>query len=671
MRIRPILALLSCAALAQQPDPGRVTARRLNRTEYNNTIRDLLAVDFQPAADFPADDSGYGFDNIGDVLSLSPVLMEKYLAAAEKIAKAAIVPAALPKPTIARHGRGEDLGATKAAGLIVAHRFRVEGDYIFVLTVTGRLDPARLALSLDGHPYPLADVEGGAENRRTAEVRAHVGIGEHLLSADLIPDGPPAPDPDFESGKSTKPLPDPSVNQIEVRGPYRPVPPPPSESYKRVFICTGPEGRQTLPCARTDLANLARRAYRRPVTDAEVDGLLHFVNMAVEQGDNFDQGMQLALTAILVSPHFLFRIERDADASNPRAAHDVSQFELASRLSYFLWSSMPDEELFRLAGAGELRKPPILEAQVRRMLADSKSKALVDNFGGQWLQLRSLDTAQPDPDRFPGFSDDLRRDMKRETELFFQSIIREDRSILDFIDADYTFVNTRLAKFYGLAEVASNQLQRVQLPADSHRGGVITQASILTVSSYPNRTSPVLRGKWILENIFNAAPPPPPPDVPNLDEKATGATASLRQQLEAHRTNPVCNACHARMDPLGFGLENFDAIGRWRTKDGAFPIDATGKLPNGKTFDGPDGLKRLLLSDKQVLAKCLAGKLLTYALGRGLEEYDQPAVQSIVSQTVASGYKFSALVSAIVASAPFEQRRGEPGAQPSTGSGQP
>ena len=659
MRTAPILALLSVAALAQPPDPGRVTARRLNRAEYNNTIRDLLAVDFQPAADFPADDSGYGFDNIGDVLSLSPVLMEKYLAAAEKIAKAAILPAPLPKPTIARHGRGEDRGATKAPGLIVSHRFRVEGDYIFVFTVTGRVDPARLALSLDGHAYPLADVEGGAENRRTAEVRAHIGIGEHLLSAELIPDGPPAADPDFESGKNTKPLPDPTVNQVEVRGPYRPVAPPPSESFKRVFICGGTEARQTLPCARADLANLARRAYRRPVTDAEVDGLVHFVNMAMEQGDSFEQGMRLALTAILVSPHFLFRIERDADASNPAAAHDVSQFELASRLSYFLWSSMPDEELFRLAAAQDLRKPPILQAQIRRMLADSKSRALVDNFGGQWLQLRNLDSIQPDPVRFPTFNDDLRRDMKRETELFFQSIIREDRSILDFIDADYTFLNTRLAKFYGLPEVPGNQLQRVQLPADSHRGGVITQASILTVSSYPTRTSPVLRGKWILENMLNDAPPPPPPDVPNLDEKTIGSSTSLRQQLEAHRANPACNACHARMDPLGFGLENYDAIGHWRAQDGAFPID------------GSDGLKRLLLSDKQAFVKCLAEKLLTYALGRGLEDYDQPAVQSIVTRTTASGYNFSALVEAIVASPPFEQRRGDPAAQPNAASGQP
>ena len=652
MRISRLLALFPILVLAEQTDSGHVTAHRLNRAEYNNTVRDLLAIDFQPAADFPADDSGYGFDNIGDVLSLSPILMEKYLAAAEKIAKAAILPPPLPQPTMVRHGRGENRGSTKAPGLIVSHRFPIEGDYTFVSTLVYRPDPVRLNFSLDGHPYPAANVQDGADNWRTAEVHAHVSAGQHTLDAELIPDGPRAPDPDFESGKSDKPLRDPMVGNIEIRGPYHPVTPPPSESYRRVFTCSDPAGPHSLLCARVDLANLARRAYRRPVTSAEVDGLVRFVQMALDQGDSFDQGMQVALAAILVSPHFLFRIEEQPDPAKP--SHDISQFELATRLSYFLWSSMPDEELFQLAAQQDLRKPQVRESQVRRMLADPKSKALVDNFAGQWLQLRNLDRIQPDPDRFPNFNDDLRRDMKRETELFFQSIIREDRSILDFIDAGYTFANARLAKFYGLPEVDSNQFQRVQLPPDSHRGGVITQAAILTASSFPNRTSPVLRGKWILENILNAPPPPPPPDVPNLDEKAVGSSASLRQQLEAHRTNPVCNACHASMDPLGFGLENFDAIGRWRTKDGNFPIDATGKLPNGKTFDGPEGLKQILLSDKSAFAKCLAEKLLTYALGRGLEDYDQPAIQSIVTQTAASEYRFSALVEAIVSSDPFQ-----------------
>ena len=659
MRIVPLLALLPSLLLAQpKSDPGRVTARRLNRAEYNNTIRDLLAIDFQPASDFPADDSGYGFDNIGDVLSLSPILMEKYLAAAEKIARAAITPPPTPVPTMVRHGRGENRAAGNPPGLVVSHRFPVEGDYTFVATIVFRPDPVHLAFSLDGQVFPSASVEDGADHWRTAEVRAHVTAGEHILDAQLIPDGPRAPDPDFESGKSDKPLRDPIVGNLEVRGPYNPVTPPPSESYRRVFTCTDPAGPQSLTCARFDLQNLARRAYRRPVTSAEVDDLLRFVQMALDEGDGFEKGMQVALTAMLVSPDFLFRIERDPPQH--RGVHQIDPFELATRLSYFLWSSMPDEELFWLAEKHDLRKPQILEAQIRRMLADPKSRALVDNFGGQWLELRNLDRIKPDPDRFPGFSDALRHDMKRETEMFFQCIINEDRSILDFIDSNYSFVNARLAKFYGLPKVEGDHFQRVQLPPDSHRGGVLTQAAILTASSFPTRTSPVLRGKWILDNILDAPPPPPPPDVPNLDEKAIGSSASMRQQLEAHRTNPVCNACHARMDPLGFGLENFDAIGRWRTMDGKFPIDATGRLPNGKTFDGPAGLKQLLLSDKQVFTKSLAEKLLTYALGRGLEDYDDPAVQSIVMRTAGAGYKFSALVQAIASSQPFQQRHPEP-----------
>jgi hypothetical protein len=323
---------------------------------------------------------------------------------------------------------------------------------------------------------------------------------------------------------------------------------------------------------------------------------------------------------------------------------------------------MPDRQLFHLAAKKKLHDPKILEAQVRRMLADPKSKALVENFGGQWLQLRNLDTAKPDPDRFPMFTPALRRDMKRETELFFESIIHQDRSILDFLDADYTFLNGRLAAFYGIPRVGGSDFQRVDLSPEYHRGGVLTQASILTVSSYPNRTSPVIRGKWILENLLNTPPPPPPPNVPNLDEKAIGSSASLREQLEQHRANPACRGCHARMDPLGFSLENYDAIGRWRTEDGKFPIDADGRLPNGRTFDGAQGLKEILLADKPAFTRCLAEKLLTYALGRGLEDYDRTAVQSIVDRTVAAGYKFSALILQIVQSVPFRERRGEPDA---------
>jgi hypothetical protein len=666
MRALSIVALLTTGLFAQPrvetlapSDPGRVTARRLNRYEYNNTIRDLLGFDFQPAADFPADDSGYGFDNIGDVLSLSPVLMEKYLAAAEKIATLATEAAPLPKPIIQRHGRGENRAAARASELIVTHRFPSEGDYNFVFSLNGRPDPLRLRFSIDGEPLRTAALELDVENRGTTEMQLHVRQGEHILQAELIPDGPPAPDPDFEKGKSPRPLAEPAVNVIEVRGPYHPVVPIPVESDLRIFPCGHPGGRHTLACVRTDLARLAFRAYRRPVTPQEVDGLVHLVEMARLQGDTFEQGIEVALTAILVSPHFLFRIERDPNPADSLAAHDIGDFELASRLSYFLWSSMPDDQLFRAAADRSLHQQKILQAQIRRMLADPKAKALVENFAGQWLQLRNLDTLAPDPDRFPAFDQRLRRDLIRESQLFIESIIHEDRSVLEFLDAGYTFLNERLADFYGIPGVRGAELRRVTLPPGSHRGGILTEAAILTVSSYPTRTSPVIRGKWILENILNTPPPPPPPDVPNLDEKAIGKTASMRAQLEQHRASPVCAGCHARMDALGFGLENYDAIGRWRTHDGDFAVDASGKLPNGQTFNGPDGLKQILLSDPNAFARCLTEKLMTYALGRGLEDYDRPAVQSIVRAAAAEGYTFHALVEQVVLSRPFRMRRGE------------
>ena len=667
MRSIFILALLVAGVFATEPrnkppksDPGRVTVRRLNRYEYDNTIRDLLAVDFHPAADFPADDSGYGFDNIGDVLSLSPVLMDKYLTAAEKIAAIAIPSDALPKPGYQRHPRAENRLARTDPSLQITHQFPAEGDYDFSIGVRGRPPAGTVTVLLDGKLYATVAVVIGIDERRTAEIRVHAASGQQMVRLDLVLGSAPpsAPTTESEAKKADPPLP-PGISYVEIRGPYNPVAPPPSASYFRVFPCGHATGHHTPACARVDLDALARRAYRRPVTTQEVDGLVRFVEIARQQGESFEQGMRVALEAVLVSPQFVFRIERDANPSDPAAAHNLSGFELASRLSYFLWSSMPDEELIRLAVADSLRKPKIFNAQLHRMLADPRAKALVENFGGQWLETRNLDSIKPDPVRFPMFDDNLRGDMQRETALFFESVIMEDRSIVDFIDADYTFLNERLADFYGISGVQGEAFRRVDLPPDSHRGGILTEAAILTVSSYPSRTSPVLRGKWILENILNTPPPPPPPDVPNLDEKAIGATISLRRQLEQHRANPACRACHVRMDPLGFGLENYDAIGRWRTHDGDFPVDATGTLPNGLSFDGASGLKALLLRDKDAFARCLAEKLLTYALGRGLEPYDQVTVQSIVRRAAAENYKFSSLIRAIVASPAFEMRRGE------------
>lgn len=587
-----ILFGLTTALLAQD-----TAFRRLNRYEYNATIRDLLAVPFRPAADFPADDSGYGFDNIAGVLSTSPSLMEKYLAAAEKIARAAIIPATPPPPSVQRFAATD-------------FNFKVdfEGDYDLLISTRAPNPAARAVVSIDGVPIEtLAVSQSGA-----AEFRLRLGRGNPRFWVDV-----------------------PHLSFVELRGPYHAAAPPLPESYARVFRCGHAPGHHTLACARANLAGLACLAYRRPVTDNEIDGLMHFVEQARAQGDSIDHGMQLALEAILVSPRFLFRIE---------PATSLDDFQFASRLSYFLWSSMPDEELFGLANDHRLRDPEILRAQIHRMLADPKSRALIDNFGGQWLETRNLDSLQPDPARFPEFTNELRRDMQQETRLFFRSIVHDDRPISEFIGANYTFLNQRLAAFYGIPNVEGSDFRRIELPPDSHRGGILTQASVLTVSSYPARTSPVIRGKWILENLLDSAPPPPPPNVPKLDETAIGATATMRQRLEQHRSNPACKSCHARMDPLGFALENYDAIGHWRTEDGNLPIDASGALPNGQTFTGAEGLKQLLLKDQDRFARCLASKLMTYALGR-----------KAAPPSAKGNETFSELVEAIVTSPEFEE----------------
>ena len=647
-----------------KPDPGRVTARRLNRVEYNNTIRDLVGVDFKPAADFPADDSGYGFDNNGDVLSLSPVLMEKYLAAAEKIARKAIVADPPPKPTRERidHAPVEQ-DAQPARDLAAVHDFPVEGDYVVRAMMGGRRNAELITISLDKKELKTFPVPTEDEAPRVGELRIHVTAGEHELRAALLhddsrPDAQPDPDEQKEAQKNKRRIRDPYVDRFEINGPYNPHARPLTASHKRIFICGHAPGEHKPECARLIVAELARRAYRRPVTAAEVNGLAHFVTLAEQNGDSFEQGVRVALEAILVSPHFLFRIESDPDPNNPAGSHRLDDYELASRLSYFLWSSMPDDELFRVAGEHKLHKPEVLTAQVRRMLLDPRSAALVDNFAGQWLELRNLDSVKPDPDRFPEFDESLRKAMKQETRLFFEAVVREDRSILDFIDGKFTYLNDRLAKFYGIPGVTGPEFRRVELTGQE-RSGILTQASVLTVSSYPTRTSPVLRGKWVLENFLNDPPPPPPPGVANLDEAAIGTTASLRQQLEHHRANPACATCHSRMDPLGFGLDNYDAVGRWRTKDGKFPVDADGTLPGGRTFHGPAELKGILRSDKGAFARCVTDKMLTYALGRGLERYDKPAVNLICNRLAADDYRFSALVMGIVESLPFQMRHGE------------
>ncbi|MDQ6663115.1 MAG: DUF1592 domain-containing protein, partial [Acidobacteriota bacterium] len=441
-------------------------------------------------------------------------------------------------------------------------------------------------------------------------------------------------------------------------GPFDPAKGPSPASVKKIFTCGHADGRHTPECARKIVSDLARHAYRRPATSREVSRLLALMAEDRRRGDSFEQSLAVPIEAMLVSPHFLFRIETDPKPVNGDSGHSVNEYELASRLSYFLWSSMPDDELLRCANRRTLREPDVLAAQVHRMLKDPKSKALVENFGGQWLEFRALESVKPDPERFRNFDEYLRMSMRQETETFFANMVREERSVLDFLDAKYSFLNEELAKFYGIGGVTGPEFRKVDLTG-TPRGGVLTQASVLTASSYATRTSVVLRGKWILENLLNAPVPPPPPNVPALDEAAVGASMSLRRQMEQHRANPVCSSCHSRMDPLGFGLENFDAIGHWRARDGKFPIDASGVLPDGKTFNGPDELKAILKGDRAAFADCLTEKLLIYALGRGLERYDKPALKTISSRLPRNEYRFSTLVLEIVNSLPFQMRRGD------------
>ena len=709
-----------------KPDPGRVTIRRLNREEYNNTVRDLLGVNSRPADDFPQDDSGYGFDNIGDVLSLSPVLMEKYVAAAEKIARTAVFGAERLKPTLARLGPAnrnikpeksprfdyDETGLSLPNALHIVHHFPVEADYLFRFVLGGvrppGADPIELALWIDGKqievkkfdPVSMASFEAYKQDLGGMRIdfKTRVTQGSHWIAASIprLYEGLPArylgpnpakrPEPPAPPFRAPRNLPpekveelkkqfearmvegvaanDARVTAIDLGGPYAPLEGPSQESLRLVYTCGHARGKHTAACARTIVSNLARRAYRRPVTREEISDLLTFITTARREGDSFEEGLCLSIQAMLVSPHFLFRIEKDRSPSPSSVSGtgavpgQLNQYEIASRLSYFLWSSMPDDQLMAAAGRGDLRPGPALSAQIDRMLKDPRSRALVENFGGQWLELRKLESLKPDRQKFPEFEDYLRMSMREETDLFLSNIIREDRSVIEIIDADYSFLNERLARFYGIPGVKGPEFRKVTLTPDSQRGGLLSQASVLTVSSYSTRTSPVLRGRWILENILNAAPPPPPPDTPNFDETKVATAASLRVQLEEHRKSATCASCHVRMDPLGFGLENFDAIGSYRTKDGSTEIDSSGVLPDGRTFKGPMELKAIVKADSEAFAECLAEKMLTYALGRGIEKYDRQAVRKIVKGAITNQYRFSSFVLGIITSVPFQQRRG-------------
>ncbi len=645
-------------------DAGRVTMRRLNRAEYNNTVRDLCGVDtFRPADDFPSDDVGYGFDNIGDVLSVQPILVEKYMAAADKVLETALRP--LP-PVVGgkntynrqnlqafpRGSKTNDAGknritltAETASAYMDKLNFPLDGEYAVRAKVwaikAGDAAP-KAVLRLDGKDLQTFDVTAAEDKPTVIEFKGTFAAGEKRVAVVFA-----NPFTDKDDKKRTL-----GVEYLELEGPLGKIEQPQTKSRTLILGDVAKDApKDKKAAAGKVLAAFTRKAYRRPVKKDEIDRLMKLFDLADGKGDKFEDALKLPLKAVLCSPHFLFRVEDDPKP--PATTRTLNDHELATRLSYFLWSSMPDGELMAVADKGELRQPKVLEAQVKRMLADWKAQSLTYDFAGQWLMLRSVWGVSPDPKRFPTFDDKLKASMVRETEEFFTHIVKNDRSVMEFLDSDYTFLDERLAKHYGVRGVFGDKFREVKL-TDGKRGGVLTHASVLTVTSNPTRTSPVKRGKWVLENLLASPPPPAPPNVPELEK--TALTGTLRQQMELHRANAACANCHTKMDAIGFGLENFDAIGAWRTEDGKNKIDASGVLPGDQKFDGPAELRKILLSQGDKFRRCIAEKLLTFALGRGLEYFDKCTLDALVVKLKAGGDRFSALVMAVVQGEPFQQR---------------
>jgi uncharacterized protein DUF1592/uncharacterized protein DUF1588/uncharacterized protein DUF1587/uncharacterized protein DUF1585/uncharacterized protein DUF1595 len=687
---------------AARPNPGRPPLRRLNRTEYSNAIRDLLAVDISADASLPADDSRYGFDNVGEVLTLSPLLAERYLAVARQVRQLALGDSTIG-PTIEQYEisknllqddrASEDLPFGSRGGLAVRHHFPADGEYVFKVRLQqnsrqylrGMQQPNELDLRIDGRRIEHFVVGGERRGKssfvfssatmgdvaqeqyeRTADevlnVRQWIEAGAHQVSASFLDDTSVSERPlqqrmtmyDYSQYKGGNA----GVATLVIDGPYTVTEPGASESRRRIFVCRPTRAAAEEPCARRILTTLARRAYRRPVADEDLRALMTFYSRGRAEG--FEAGIGLALERMLAGPEFLFRIERDPATVAAGASYRVGAYDLASRLSFFLWSSIPDDTLLDLAERGRLNDPTVLEQQVRRMLADARAHALVTSFAAQWLQLRNIASVTPDQERFPYFDDNLREAFRTETELFFESLLVDNRSVLDLLNADYTFVNERLALHYGIPDIYGSHFRRVRL-ADGHRGGVLGQGSVLTVTSYSNRTSPVIRGKWVLENILSTPPSPPPPNVPALKERDAGGTVlSMRAQMQQHRANPACASCHRLMDPIGFALENFDGVGRWRTTDAHAPIDPAGVLPDGTTFSGLPELRQVLRQKQgEQFVWTVTDRLLTYALGRGVEYYDAPTLRAIIRDAAPGGYTLPSLILGVVKSTPFQMKRSE------------
>ena len=670
-------ATLDRAAL-EHPRPGRAPVHRLNRAEYSNAVRDLLAVDVRPGAWLPVDDSGYGFDNIAAVLSTSPALLDRYMSAARRVSALAVGDPAIkpvediykakrdPNSGVRNERLSDELPFDSRAGIVVSQYFPLDAEYVFKVRALGvqadgdqaEIDPyqVRIVVKAGLHTVGVTSPRENLKAERDAPAGAagqvaggRGGSTQIPTPVDLRLDGARVKRFDVMGNA-------PEVSTLIIGGPYEPTGPGDTPSRRAVFTCHPSKPADEPACARTILATLARRAFRRSVTKADVDPLYTFYQQNRDNGGlDFQGGIQAALEAILVAPEFLFRIEQDSKAAASNTRTFVSDVELASRLSFFLWSSIPDEELLVLAEQKRLSDPAILERQVRRMLDDPRADTLVANFVGQWLQLRNIATVQPDPVLLP-FDEALRDAFFTETTLFVSSIFREDRSLLDLLTADYTFVNQRLAEHYGIPRVYGSQFRRVTL-SDANRRGLLGQGSVLTVTSYPNRTSVVQRGKWVLETLLGTPPPPPPADVPELKAAPHGKRLSMREQMEVHRVNPTCAACHARMDPIGFALENYDAVGKWRATDAGAAIDAGGTLPDGTVFNGPAGLTQLLPTKyRDDFVRTATEKLLTYALGRGVEYYDFPAVRAIDRAAAGDNYRVSSWIVAVVNSVPFRMR---------------
>jgi mono/diheme cytochrome c family protein len=681
------------AVAVAHPSPGRPVLHRLNRAEYANAVRDLLGLHVDVSALLPPDDSAYGFDNVADVLGSSPALLQAYLGAARKISTIAVGDARVgvnrdtytARQDLSQDRHLEGLPPGTQGGLVATHTFPVDGDYEFQLrlwrtnlsAMRGLQDPHQVEIAVDGERILLATIGGDDDlvhlqqnptatsddvEAKRLRVRVHVKAGARTVTAAFLEETPWTLETmrlqpflrDFSNPFAAEGAP--HVQSLSVQGPYN-VAPTNRPPAAKLFVCRPAAQLGEAACARRVLTAVARRAYRRPLEPSELDGLIGFYSEGRRSGGSFDAGIEFALRRVLASPSFVFRPERELESIPVGTPYRVGDYELASRLSFFLWSSIPDDELLRVAGTGTLSKPEILRAQVQRMLGDSKSAALVENFAGQWLQLRNLRGITPNPETYPDFDDNLRQAFRTEAEMFFASVIRENRSVLDLMTANDTFVNERLAKQYGIPYVFGSYFRRVTL-ADDARRGLLGKGAVLLVTSHATTTSPVRRGKFILENILGSPPPPPPPDVPALKEPAPGAAPrTMREQMEQHRTIPGCAGCHKTMDPLGFALENFDLDASWRTKNtGGFALDASDVLPDGTRIDGVVGLRQALLKRPDVFVQTLTEKLFVYAVGRGLTPEDMPAVRGMVRNARGENYRFSSLVTAIVSSVPFQMR---------------